>query len=230
MRFRSGEILPGGPRPARWVLVTLGCALMWLIASGFDQDRDLLPDAWEAVVGLSTNVLGSAHLAGWWPMEQTGTNRVDDISGGGLTGWVQGADSPMFPTGLYEGALALGPTGAVRFDPSLVSLGTDGFTFSACVCWPYAAPWKRCRTLLLHLWCGLHIQYFRTANVPMLTAAHELGHLLLNTTCPGASMSIRNLMTEATTEGFNNISIGDSKRLNQAQEEMIHGAARWRSD
>lgn len=133
MRFRSGEILPGGPRPARWVLVTLGCALMGLIASGFDQDRDLLPDAWEAVVGLSTNVLGSAHLVGWWPMEQTGTNRVDDISGGGLTGWVQGADSPTFPTGLYEGALALGPTGAVRFDPSLVSLGTDGFTFSAWV-------------------------------------------------------------------------------------------------
>lgn len=106
---------------------------MALFSSGFDQDRDLLPDAWEAVVGLSTNVLGSAHLVGWWPMEDSGTNRVDDISGGDLTGWVQGADSPMFPTGLYEGALALGSTGLVRFEPSPVSLGTDGFTFSAWV-------------------------------------------------------------------------------------------------
>lgn len=103
------------------------------MARAVDNDWDLLTDEWEAAHGLSTNVFHAEDLGGWWRMEDTGTNRVEDYGGGGLTGWLWWAGPAPFVTGLYDGAVWMGTSSLVEFGAGWASLGTGGFTVSAWV-------------------------------------------------------------------------------------------------
>lgn len=113
--------------------IAASCVLVVVLGTGFDADRDWLPDDWEASVNLPTNVLKAGSLRGWWPMDDAGSNRTLDVSGFGRTGWLQDLGPAPFVTGLFDQAVCFSTNGYVDFSGGGFGFDTDGFGVSVWV-------------------------------------------------------------------------------------------------
>ncbi len=95
-----------------------------------DFDGDGLDDAWEAAHGFSTNGHASAHMLGWWQMDEAASEQVSDRSANHWMGTRFHFPSTASVPGLFSNALSFTESSCVRFSSNQAARLQHGFTLS----------------------------------------------------------------------------------------------------
>jgi len=96
-----------------------------------DNDRDGLPDEWQAAYGFTTNAF-APKLTAWWQMDDTSKTNVIDRSSSGLNGTLVNFEPSPFELGLFGNALVFAPHSQVQFDGTNAAWNVSkSFTFSS---------------------------------------------------------------------------------------------------